>query len=125
MKLGVPVKTKHKEVAVNQYEMSSYYSDAVTSVEHNLLTMEVLKSVFDKHGYVTLFHEKPFHGANGSGKHCNWSLQYNKEGKFENLFEPGQEPEKNVKFILFILMTLKAVQKNAGLLKASITSASN
>jgi glutamine synthetase len=87
--------------------------------------MEILKSVFDKHGYVVLFHEKPFKHANGSGKHCNWSLQFNKGGKYENLFEPGSEPRRNVKFILFVLMTLRAVQRNGGLLKAAITSASN
>lgn len=105
--------------------MSAYYEDAGTSVDHNMLVMDVLRSTFDKHGYAVLFHEKPFRSANGSGKHCNWSLQYSREGKFENLFEPGTHPEKNSKFLLFLLMTLRAVQRNAGLLKASITSASN
>lgn len=125
LRLGVPVKTKHKEVAVNQYEMSAYFEDAVTSVDHNMLVMDVLKSTFEKHGYVVLLHEKPFKSANGSGKHCNWSLQFSREGDFENLFEPGEQPEKNIKFLMFLLLTLKAVQSNAGLLKASITSASN
>jgi glutamine synthetase len=110
LKLGVPMKTKHREVAINQYEVSSYYEDAVVSVDHNMLVMDTLKSVFDKHGYTVLFHEKPFQGANGSGKHCNWSLAYSKNGKFINLLEPGPNPEKNVMFVLFILMTLKAVK---------------
>jgi glutamine synthetase len=78
LRLGVPVKTKHKEVAVNQFEMSAYYEDAVTSVDHNMLVMDVLKSTFDRHGYTVLLHEKPFKSANGSGKHCNWSLQYSR-----------------------------------------------
>lgn len=125
LRLGVPIKTKHKEVAINQYEISAFYEDAVTSCDHNMLVMETIKEVFDKNGYVALFHEKPFKGANGSGKHCNWSIQYAKGKDIENLFEPGDKPSQNVKFILFMLITLKAVQKNAGLLKASITSASN
>lgn len=125
IKLGVPVKTKHKEVALNQFEMSCFYEDAVNQVDHNMLMMDVLKTGFDKHGYKVLFHEKPWKGANGSGKHCNWSLMYSKGGKFENLFEPGEKPSHNVKFLMFLLITLKAVQKNAGLLKASVTSPTN
>ena len=111
---------------MNQYEISCYFSEASESVEHNLLTMDVLKSTFDKHGYAVLYSEKPFKHGNGSGKHCNWSLQYSsKNNKYESLFEPGSHPERNVKFLLFLLMTLKAVQSNSGLVKASITTASN
>lgn len=88
--------------------------------------MDVLRATFDKHGFVVLFAEKPFKHGNGSGKHCNWSLQYSSDNsKYQNIFEPGKHPEKNATFLLFLLMTLKAVQDNAGLVKASITSASN
>jgi glutamine synthetase len=87
--------------------------------------MDILTSVFSKHGYVVLFHEKPFIGANGSGKHCNWSIAFNKGETYCNIFEPGKDPEKNTLFKLWMVMTLKALQSHSGLFKASVTSPSN
>ena len=122
LKLGVPIKTRHNEVAPAQFEMAPVFEEAHVAVDHNLLTMNVLHSAARKHGLVALFHEKPFRGVNGSGKHCNWSVSTN-EGK--NLLEPGQEPKDNIQFLCFLVATILAVHDYATLLRASIASCSN
>ena len=123
--VGVALKTKHKEVAINQYEIACCFQNASTSVNHNMVLMDVLRTTFDRHGYTVMFHEKPYGNANGSGKHCNWSVLVNNGEKWDNLFEPSHEGENRTRFLLFVLMTLKAVMDNAGLLKATVTSSSN
>ncbi len=86
--MGVPVRTRHNEVAPNQYEFCPVFEDAGKCVDHNMIAMEVIKETLNKHGLVALFHEKPFRGLNGSGKHCNWSLNYaDEKGKLVNLFQ--------------------------------------
>ncbi|CAG8671549.1 8416_t:CDS:1, partial [Paraglomus occultum] len=122
LKLGVPVKTRHNEVAPAQFEMAPIFEDAALAVDHNLLTMEVLSKIAHKHKLKVLFHEKPFKGVNGSGKHCNWSMSTNLG---ENLLEPTAAPESNTKFLLFLVAVLNAVYTHGGLLRAGIASASN
>lgn len=121
-KLGVPVKTRHNEVAPSQFEIAPIFEPANIAVDHNLLTMEILHRVAHRHKLKVLFHEKPFAGVNGSGKHCNWSLATNTG---LNLLEPGEHPESNPVFLIFLLACLRAVQNHAGLLRAAIASASN
>ncbi|RKP36022.1 glutamine synthetase type III N terminal-domain-containing protein, partial [Dimargaris cristalligena] len=110
-KLGVPLKTRHNEVAPAQFEVAPIFEEAAVAVDHNLLTMEVLHKVAHRHGLKALFHEKPFKGVNGSGKHCNWSLSTDRG---ENLLDPTVKPETNYRFLLFLVAVLDAVHKHAG-----------
>jgi glutamine synthetase len=121
-RLGIPVKTRHNEVAPGQFEFAPIYEQANIASDHNLLTIEVLKKVAQKHGFMCLLHEKPFAGVNGSGKHCNWSIQ---NDKGENLLDPGTTPHQNLRFLIILAVVLKAVHKHAGMLRASIASAGN
>jgi glutamine synthetase len=121
-KLGIPAKTRHNEVAPNQFEIAPIYEAANLASDHNQLLMEILKSVGERHGLAILLHEKPFAGVNGSGKHVNWSLATD-EG--QNLLEPGNTPEENLQFLYFLSATLKAIHTHGGLLRASIAFAGN
>lgn len=121
-KLGVPVKTRHNEVAPNQFEIAPVFEEANIAVDHNLLTMEVLHKVAHRHKLKILFHEKPFKGVNGSGKHCNWSMATN-TGK--NLLDPSGCPEDNILFLTFFIATMLGVYRYGGILRAAIASASN
>jgi glutamine synthetase len=121
-KLGIPVKTRHNEVAPAQYETAPVFEAVSVATDHNQLTMELLRRVAKRHGLAFLGHEKPFAGINGSGKHNNWSMATN-EG--ENLLEPGATPEKNLQFLCFLLATMKAVYKHQGALRAAIASSGN
>ena len=121
-KVGIPAKTRHNEVAPNQFEIAPIYEPANLASDHNQLLMELLKRVAEKHGLMCLLHEKPFAGVNGSGKHVNWSLA-TEEG--QNLLEPGSTPEQNLQFLFFLAATLKAIHRHGGLLRASIASAGN
>lgn len=120
--LGIPVKTRHNEVAPNQFELAPIYEECNLAVDHNLLVMSVMDKVARKHSFRILFHEKPFKGINGSGKHNNWSLCTDTG---INLFSPGKDKVDNLRFITFVVNVLAAVHKNNGLLKASISSATN
>ncbi|MDI6401039.1 glutamine synthetase III [Balneolaceae bacterium ANBcel3] len=121
-RLGVPVKTRHNEVAPSQFEIAPVFEKANVAADHQQLTMVTLKRVARKFGLVCLLHEKPFAGLNGSGKHANWSMSTNKGA---NLLEPGESPHENMQFLFFFAATLKAVHKHQGLLRASIASAGN
>lgn len=120
--LGVPIKTRHNEVAPAQFEMAPIFEEATVAVDHNLLTMETLHKVSHRHRLKVLFHEKPFKGVNGSGKHCNWSLATDTG---DNLLEPTIKPETNYRFLLVLVAILNAVHKHGGLLRCSIASSSN
>ena len=122
IKLGVPIKTRHNEVAPMQFEMAPIFEEASVAVDHNLLTMDVLSKFAEKHNLKVLFHEKPFKGVNGSGKHCNWSLMTD-DGA--NLLDPGANPDENIEFLVVMTSTLVGLNKHAGLLRAAIASASN
>lgn len=122
MKLGVPVKTRHNEVAPNQFELAPIFEEANLAVDHNSLLMDVMHRVAERHHFVVLFHEKPFAGINGSGKHNNWSLSTDTG---VNLLGPGSTPMKNLQFLTFFINTIKAVHDNEELLRATIASASN
>lgn len=121
-KLGIPVKTRHNEVAPSQFELAPIFEDMNIASDHNLLTMEVLKRVALKHGMVCLLHEKPFAGVNGSGKHNNWSMA---NDKGENLLEPGHTPHQNLRFLACLAVILRAVHKNAAAMRAAIASPGN
>ena len=121
-KLGVPAKTKHNEVAPSQHELAPVFETANIAVDHNQLTMEMMKKVADKHNYACLLHEKPFEGINGSGKHNNWSM-ITSEG--ENLLDPGKTPGKNVQFLLFLMGIVSAVDDYADLMRVSVATAGN
>src|SRR5574344_978436 len=121
-KLGIPLKTRHNEVAPNQFELAPIFEDANLANDHNQLVMDLMKRIGKKHNFAVLLHEKPFESVNGSGKHNNWSLQTDTG---INLFAPGKNPKGNMLFITFIVNTLMMVYKNQDLLRASITSASN
>lgn len=121
-KLGIPVKTRHNEVAPSQFELAPIFEDVNIAADHNILTMEVLKRVALKHGLVCLLHEKPFSGINGSGKHNNWSIA---NDKGENLLEPGTTPHQNLRFLAVLAVILKAVFDHADVLRASIASPGN
>lgn len=121
-KLGIPVKTRHNEVAPNQFEFAPIFEDANLANDHNQLVMDLMKRIAQKHNFNVLFHEKPFSGINGSGKHNNWSLQTDTG---INLFAPGKNPKGNMLFITFIVNAMMMVYKNQDLLRASIVSASN
>ena len=121
-KLGIPVKTRHNEVAPNQFELAPIYEECNLANDHNQLLMSAMKRVSRRHNFRVLLHEKPFMGVNGSGKHCNWSMGTDTG---INLFSPGKDREDNLRFITFVVNTLMAVYKFNGLLKASIASATN
>ncbi len=122
LELGIPCKTRHNEVAPNQFELAPIFEETNLAVDHNMLMMSLMKKVARKHGFRCLLHEKPFAGINGSGKHNNWSLSTD-TGIL--LHAPGKTPMENLRFVTFIVETLKAVYEHNGLLKASITSATN
>ncbi len=120
--LGIPVKTRHNEVAPNQFELAPIYEETNLAVDHNLLLMSTMRQVARRHGFRVVLHEKPFKGVNGSGKHCNWSLGTDTG---VNLLSPGKDAMSNLQFVTFVANILKAVHKHNGLLKASISSATN
>ena len=120
-KLGIPAKTKHNEVAPCQHELAPIYDTTNVAIDHNLLTMEMMKKIADKHGLVCLQHEKPFEGVNGSGKHNNWSIGI----KHENLLDPGDTPMENLQFMVFLSAVIKAVDDYADLLRTSVATPGN
>ena len=122
MKLGIPVTTRHNEVAPNQFELAPMFEEVNVAIDHNSLLMDVMGRVANKHHFKVLLHEKPFAGINGSGKHNNWSLA---SSTGENLLSPGKNPKKNLQFLTFFINTIKAVNEYADLLRASIASANN
>ena len=122
LELAIPCKTRHNEVAPNQFELAPIFEECNLAVDHNMLLMSLMKKVARKHGFRVLLHEKPFDGINGSGKHNNWSLSTD-SGVL--LHAPGKTPEENLRFVTFIVETLMGVYKHNGLLKASIVSATN
>lgn len=122
MLLGIPVKTRHNEVAPNQFELAPIFEEANLAVDHNSLLMDVMEKVSQRHQFKVLFHEKPFSGINGSGKHNNWSLSTDTG---VNLLSPGKTPMKNLQFLTFFVNTIKAVHDYEALIRASIASASN
>jgi glutamine synthetase len=120
--LGIPAKTRHNEVAPHQFELAPIHEEVNVAADHNLLVMEVLRRVAERKGFALLLHEKPFAGVNGSGKHNNWSMG---DSTGQNLLEPGRTPQSNLQFLVFLVCTLKAVHRRAGLLRAAIASAGN
>ncbi len=121
-KLGVPVKTRHNEVAPSQYEIAPIFEDSNLATDHQMLTMETLRRTADKYGLACLLHEKPFAGINGSGKHNNWSMSTDTG---ENLLEPGDSPHENAQFLVFCVAVIRAVAKYSELLRVSVASAAN
>lgn len=121
-KLGIPVKTRHNEVAPNQFELAPIFEEVNLANDHNQLIMDVMQKIARRHKFRILYHEKPFSGINGSGKHNNWSLSTNTG---VNLYSPGKNPKSNLQFLTFVVNTLKAVYDNQDLLRASILNASN
>jgi glutamine synthetase len=127
-KLGVPIVTRHNEVAPSQFEMAPRYEETDVAVDHNQLVMATLRRVALRHNLQALLHEKPFAGINGSGKHCNWSMSLaadNPELDGYNLLKPGQTPHQNLRFLVFLAAILKAVHKYSGLLRAGIGTSGN
>lgn len=122
MKLGIPIKTRHNEVAPNQFECAPIFEEANQAVDHNSLLMDLMGRIAKKHNFKVLFHEKPFKGVNGSGKHNNWSLSTDTG---ENLLSPGKNPKKNLQFLTFFINTIKAVHDYGDILRSTIASASN
>ncbi len=122
MKLGVNAKTKHNEVAPAQHELAPIFSTTNIATDHNQLTMELMKSIANKHGLACLLHEKPFAGVNGSGKHNNWSISTDTG---VNLLEPGDTPNDNAQFLLFLVAVIKAIDEYQDLLRVSVASAGN
>ena len=120
-KLGVPAKTKHNEVAPCQHELAPIFDTTNVAIDHNLLTMEMMKKIARKHGLVCLQHEKPFEGVNGSGKHNNWSMSTT----HENLLDPGDTPMENLQFLVFLAAVIKAVDEYADLLRTSVATPGN
>jgi glutamine synthetase len=121
-KLGIPIKTRHNEVAPSQYETAPIFEEANVASDHNQMVMETMSRVARRHNLACLLHEKPFAGVNGSGKHCNWSLS---DSEGNNLLEPGDTPHDNLQFLVFLTATLRAVHRRAGLLRAAIASSGN
>ena len=121
-KLGIPVKTRHNEVAPGQYEIAPVFESATMATDHQQLIMITLKRVAEKYGMACLTHEKPFAGVNGSGKHVNWSLGSSSCG---NLLDPGETPHSNAQFLVFCAAVIRAVHKYQGLLRAVVASAGN
>src|SRR5258706_337436 len=127
-KLGVPIITRHNEVAPSQFEMAPMYEETDIAVDHNQLVMATLRKVALRHGLQALLHEKPFAGINGSGKHCNWSLSIASDTPDLdgfNLLKPGRTPHQNVRFLVFLAAVLRGVHRHAGLLRAGIASSGN
>ncbi|HMA02833.1 MAG: glutamine synthetase III [Gemmatimonas sp.] len=127
-KLGVPIVTRHNEVAPSQFEMAPMFEETDLSVDHNQLVMAVLRRVALRHGLQALLHEKPFAGINGSGKHCNWSMAITSDDSSidgTNLLKPGKTPHQNVRFLVFLAAVLKGVHKHAGLLRSGIGTSGN
>src|SRR6478672_6664828 len=127
-KLGVPIVTRHNEVAPSQFEMAPMFEETDIAVDHNQMAMAVLRRVALRHGLQAVLNEKPFAGINGSGKHCNWSLAIaadNPELDGFNLLKPGKTPHQNIRFLLFLAAVLKAVHRHAGVLRAGIASSGN
>lgn len=122
LQLGIPVKTRHNEVAPSQHEVAPVFEKASSAVDHNIILMEVMRQIAAKHQLACLLHEKPFHGLNGSGKHCNWSLATNTG---INLLDPTETPENKLHFLILITAIVNAVHRHSALLRASIGSASN
>lgn len=120
-KLGIPAKTRHNEVAPAQFELAPQFENVNLAIDHNMLVMEVLRQVADRHGLVCLLHEKPFAGINGSGKHNNWSISYGKT----NLLNPGNDPHQNAIFLAVLCTVIQAVDAHGDLLRASVTGAGN
>lgn len=121
-KLGIPLKTRHNEVAPNQFEVAPIFEEANLANDHNQLLMDIMKKIARRHNFRVLFHEKPFAGINGSGKHNNWSLATDTG---VNLYSPGKNPKSNLQFLTFVINAMKAVYDNQDLLRASILTASN
>ncbi len=121
-KLGIPVKTRHNEVAPNQFECAPIFEECNLAVDHNVLLMDLMRRIARHHNFTVIHHEKPFNHINGSGKHCNWSLATNTG---VNLLSPGKNPKSNLQFLTFLVNTLKAVHKHADLLRASVASPGN
>jgi glutamine synthetase len=121
-KLGIPVKTRHNEVAPNQFEVAPIYEELNLANDHNQMIMDLMKKIARRHNFAILFHEKPFAGINGSGKHNNWSLSTNTG---VNLYSPGKNPKSNLQFLTFVINTLKALHVNQDMLRASILTAPN
>lgn len=121
-KLGIPIKTRHDEVAPNQFECAPIFEECNLAVDHNVLLMDMMRRIAHHHHFAILHHEKPFNHINGSGKHCNWALATNTG---VNLFSPGKNPKSNLQFLTFLVNTLKAVHKHADLLRASVASPGN
>ncbi|MBR4515740.1 MAG: glutamine synthetase III [Lachnospiraceae bacterium] len=121
-KLGIPAKTKHNEVAPAQHELAPVYDTTNVAVDHNQLTMDIMKRVAEKHGLVCLLHEKPFEGINGSGKHNNWAMSTDTG---VNLLDPGKTPAENLQFLIFLVAVIKAVDDHADILRVSVASAGN
>jgi glutamine synthetase len=121
-KLGIPVKTRHNEVAPSQYEMAPIFEHVVLAADHNSIAMEVMKRVANRHNLACLFYEKPFAGVNGSGKHCNWSLA---NDKGENLLDPGRTPHQNLRFLAVVSVILKALSDHHKVISASLMSRGN
>ncbi len=126
-KLGVPIMTRHNEVAPCQFEMAPFFEDTDIAVDHNQLVMSVLRRVALRHGLQAIVHEKPFAGVNGSGKHCNWAMAITSDNELNgiNLLKPGRTPHQNIRFLVFLAAVLKGVHKHAGLLRAGIATAGN
>lgn len=126
-RLGVPIITRHNEVAPSQFEMAPIFEETDLAVDHNQLVMSILRRVALRHGLQAIVHEKPFAGVNGSGKHCNWSMSIVSENELDglNLLKPGKTPHQNVRFLLFLAAVLRAVHKHAGVLRAGIATSGN
>ncbi len=122
VRLGIPLKTRHNEVAPNQFELAPLFEEASLAIDHNSLLMDLMQKIARKHNFSVLFHEKPFAGVNGSGKHNNWSLSTDTG---INLLSPGKTPKSNLQFLTFFVNTIKAIHDHADLLRASIASAGN
>ena len=126
MEIGIPFKTKHNEVAINQFELSAIFCEAGKAIDQNLMAMGIIREVFDKNGYTALLHEKPFIEINGSGKHANWSLGYvDDDGKVKNLFSVPSKEEDKLLFQLFVLITLTALKKHNSLYFGSVAPPGN
>ncbi|MCC6928228.1 MAG: glutamine synthetase III [Gemmatimonadaceae bacterium] len=126
-KLGVPIITRHNEVAPCQFEMAPMYEETDIAVDHNQLVMSVLRRVALRHGLQAIVHEKPFAGVNGTGKHCNWAMAITSENELNgiNILKPGKTPHQNIRFLVFLAAVLKGVHKHAGLLRAGIATSGN
>ena len=126
-KLGVPIVTRHNEVAPCQFEMAPFYEETDIAVDHNQLVMSVLRRVAMRHGLTAIVHEKPFAGVNGSGKHCNWAMAITSDNELDgiNLLKPGKTPHQNIHFLVFLAAVLRGVHRHAGLLRAGIATSGN